>query len=146
MIGREKDPENSEVTRLIQRSLQIDQDRMGEQNDRAINNNQHVNENERESKSIKHLEYELTIMKECFTSMEKSLEEVEKERDHYQVWRLFEEDNDRTNDVLLETLSRDDHSIRRDSREISESYGNNTRTRRTVCKGTIVSYLTIDNI
>ena len=38
LVGREKDPENSEVIRLIQRSLQMDQERS---NDSTVNSSMH---------------------------------------------------------------------------------------------------------
>lgn len=107
VVGREKDPNNSEVLRLIQRSIQLDQ-QQHEENSQEVSE-QEGDEHQQASKneivssrasmafnacrlSILQMaekqktEYEMSILKQCFESLEKTLENAENEKDFYQVW------------------------------------------------------------
>lgn len=78
LIGREKDAENSEVLRLIHRSLQMDHER-----DETSQTTGTPTHDDVSLKSAMTNEYEMEILKECFESLEKTLETTEKERDHF---------------------------------------------------------------
>lgn len=97
VIGREKDFEKSEILGLIQRSLEFDKQREEMSNtfqqyhDAYYEKN--FNENDDELKDIHDgkisNEFQIEILKQCYESLEKSLETAEKEKEHYQVITFF---------------------------------------------------------
>ena len=110
VVGREKDPQNSEVLLLIQRSIQLDQQQQ-EENSQEVSEeegDEHQPPSKQTSKNEivstaasitfnscrlsfsqmaekRKTEYEMSILKQCFESLEKTLENAENEKDFYQV-------------------------------------------------------------
>lgn len=107
VIGREKDMNKSEILNLIQRSLQMDQER--EEMSRNFQQyhdayyEQHFtdedSENLKEQKSGNH--FEIEILKQCYESLEKTLETTEKDKEHYQVSEQGDDDDHRTSHLAI---------------------------------------------
>ncbi|CAF1249877.1 unnamed protein product [Rotaria sordida] len=102
VIGRDKDIENSEIPGLIQRSLQIDQER--EEMSRTLQkyheeyygqnliDDDAIEDHEQTKRKISS-EFEIEILKQCYESLEETLENTEKEKEHYQqLYQQIEND------------------------------------------------------
>jgi hypothetical protein len=86
VIGREKDLGQSEILALIQRSLQLDQEREDMSQTFQQYHDAYYEENFNEDGQGKlNNEFEIEILKQCYESIEKTLENTEKEKEHYQV-------------------------------------------------------------
>jgi hypothetical protein len=86
VIGREKDLGQSEILALIQRSLQLDQEREDMSQTFQQYHDAYYEENFNEDGQGKlNNEFEIEILKQCYESLEKTLENTEKEKEHYQV-------------------------------------------------------------
>ncbi|CAF2827741.1 unnamed protein product [Rotaria sp. Silwood2] len=93
LIGREKDFENSEIPGLIQRSLQLDQEREemsrtlqkyhGEYYEQNLSDHDTIEDNEQIEPKVSS-EFEIEILKQCYESLEETLENTEKEKEQYQ--------------------------------------------------------------
>jgi hypothetical protein len=99
LIGREKDLEKSEILGLIQRSIQLDQER--EEMSRTFQQyhdayyEQNFNDTDDDDDGENLIEeklsngFQIEILKQCYESLEKTLENTEKEKEYYQVIQIF---------------------------------------------------------
>lgn len=106
VIGREKDISKSEILGLIQRSLQLDKER--EEMSRTFQqyqnayyekifseNNDEIDDEDDDSRHQQQKQkftndFEIEILKQCYESLEKTLDNTEKEKENYQVNRIRE--------------------------------------------------------
>ncbi|UJR20838.1 hypothetical protein I4U23_023949 [Adineta vaga] len=134
LIGREKEPEKSEIFALIQRSLQLDQQRedipetLQQYHDAYYEQN--FNEEEEEEEPIDEKmsnEFEIEILKQCYESLERTLDTTEKEREHYrQLYQQAQNDLKQIEEkytqatTLIKELQDRDAELRRQQTELSE--------------------------
>ncbi|CAF3325766.1 unnamed protein product [Rotaria socialis] len=93
LIGREKDVGNSEIPGLIQRSLQLDQERdemsralkqyRDEYYEKTLMDHDEIKDQEQTDSKIVN-EFEIEILKQCYESLEDTLEKTEKEKERCQ--------------------------------------------------------------
>lgn len=106
VIGREKDFSKSEILGLIQRSLQLDKEReemsrtfqqyqnayyekiFNENNDEVIDDEDDDSRHQQQKQKLTN-DFEIEILKQCYESLEKTLDNTEKEKENYQ--KLYEQ-------------------------------------------------------
>ncbi|CAF1261043.1 unnamed protein product [Adineta steineri] len=134
IIGREKEPEKSEIFALIQRSLQLDQqhedisDTFQQYHDAYYEQNFHDVEDEEEPTDEKMSnEFEIEILKQCYESLERTLDNTEKEKQQYQqLYLQAQKDLKQIEEkyfqatILIKDLQDRDTKLRQQQIEISE--------------------------
>ncbi|CAF0985982.1 unnamed protein product [Rotaria sp. Silwood1] len=141
LIGREKDLEHSEIPGLIQRSLQLDQEREEMSRTMQKHHEEYYGQNliddddtiqdhaQIESKISTELEIE--ILKQCYESLEETLENTEKEKEHYQqLYQQMQNDFKQIKEkyfkakILIKELQDRETELRQQQTELNEQQEN----------------------
>ncbi|CAF1064322.1 unnamed protein product [Adineta ricciae] len=133
LIGREKEPEKSEIFALIQRSLQLDQQRedisQTFQQYHDAYYEQNFNDEEEPMDEKLSNEFGIEILKQCYESLERTLDTTEKEREQYRQlyqqaqndFKQIEEKYSQATALIKELQDRETES-RRQQTELSEQH------------------------